>query len=59
MSTKPNDLPPIELSLKYVAWNVKEIAECVKLITQAIESLAYRDPRPQKTQDKESDALPF
>lgn len=33
------DLPPVEKSLKYMAWNVKEMAENIKKITGIMESL--------------------
>lgn len=59
MSPK-NELPPAELSLKYIAWSVKEMAECVKKITQALEELAYqRNAGHGKPNVGDGDAVPF
>lgn len=37
----PKDVPRAELSLKYMAWNIKEMSENTKKIAAAIEGIAH------------------
>lgn len=58
------EIPSTELSLKYMAWNVKEISENVKILTnyigQYIEMAKQNSERRENTLKKASDQeIPF
>lgn len=58
------EIPSTELSLKYMAWNVKEISENIKILTnyigQYIEMAKQNSERRENTLKKASDQeIPF
>jgi hypothetical protein len=54
-------VPPVELSLKYIAWNIKEMSESQKTMALAIKMLAEAmiKQKNQPTSMPRQDDFPF
>lgn len=56
------EAPPVEVSLKYMAWNIKEMSENVKKITMCLEQYFgdLKNQEPHKPVSKAyNDTTPF
>jgi len=51
MSEQKKEIPPTEVSLKYMAWNIKEISENIKKMTEILSVFVQKTPP--------SDNMPF
>lgn len=46
------EIPPGELSLKYMAWNIKEISECLKKLTDLFEQYMGRSQSARESKER-------